>query len=200
MDEPVYASASVRNSAPILDVLRYEFRNTKSVLEIGSGTGYHAVTFAASLSHLQWQTSDRVENHDHINRAIEKSAATNLGHPIALDVSTATLDSGQYDAIYTCNTAHIMSFSSVGKMIELVGKALPRGGIFCAYGPFKRNGVCSTPSNTGFDQSLRSRNSDMGIRDLEALDDLLKVADLRRRRIYSMPANNLLVIWRKRSQ
>lgn len=200
MDVPVYASASVRNSAPILSVLSQEFRDIKSVLEIGSGTGYHAATFAAALPHLHWQTSDLAENHDYIYRAIAESAATNIGRPLDIDVSTATLDSGLYDAVYTCNTAHIMSYSAVCKMTGLVGKVLARGGVFCVYGPFKRDGACSTPSNTAFDQSLRSRNPEMGIRDLEAMDDLLDSAGFQRERIYAMPANNLLVIWQKRSQ
>lgn len=199
MEAPVYAAASVRNSVPILDVLRYEFKDCNNVLEIGSGTGFHAITFAAAMPQLHWQTSDLVENHGFIRSAIQDSSATNVGLPLTLDVLDAEPDYEHYDAVYSCNTAHIMSFDAVRRMIALVGAALVENGVFCLYGPFKREGRCSTESNSAFDRSLRQRNPEMGIRDLEAIDILAGTAGMTRSRVYAMPTNNLMITWHKRS-
>lgn len=199
MSEPVYAAASVRNSVPILGVLRHELKDSSKVLEIGSGTGYHAVTFAAAMPQLYWQTSDLAANHASIRHAIRDTGAANVGSPLVLDVSEAVLEADQYDAVYSCNTAHIMSFDAVRNMIALVGKVLVDKGVFCLYGPFRRDGRCNTDSNSAFDQSLRQTNPEMGIRDLEAIDDLAEKAGLMRLRIFAMPANNLMISWQKRN-
>ncbi|NNC76999.1 MAG: DUF938 domain-containing protein [Woeseiaceae bacterium] len=196
MNEPVYASASVRNSAPILGVLRHEFKNSCNVLEIGSGTGFHAATFAQAMPHLFWQTSDLAENLASLRRAVLDADLPNIGLPLELDVTNVEMKAVQFDTVYSCNTAHIMHSGAVRKMISLVGELLAGGGVFCLYGPFRREGRCSTPSNTAFDQSLRARNAGMGIRDLEAIDDLTTKAGMTRSRIYAMPANNLLITWR----
>jgi len=186
-----------RNGAPILEVLRDELANSTKVLEIGSGTGQHAALFAMEMPHLQWQTSDLDENHEGIRAWIERAELTNLLPPLSLNVLTADVTATSCDAVYSSNTAHIMGIDAVKKMFALVGNALADGGVFCLYGPFRRGGEFNTPSNAAFHHSLRSRDPDMGIRDLETLDEFGLDHSLTRVRLYSMPANNHMAIWNK---
>lgn len=200
MAEPAYASASVRNAEPILGVLRNEIGACEKLLEIGSGTGHHAVTFAGAFGRLSWQCSDLCENLAQIRRTVRASGLPNVIEPIELDVlaaDQAAIADASFDAVYTCNTAHIMSFDAVRNMIALAGRVLRPHGRLLIYGPFRRAGEFNTPSNAAFDASLRARDASMGIRDLEAIDRHAERASMRRLRTYAMPANNLLVIWQK---
>lgn len=190
-----YASASARNAAPILGVLVHELRDKSALFEIGSGTGQHAVTFAAALPGLTWQTSDLEQSHVGIRAWIEESGLDNVLPPVHFDVLTAGAVSGEYDAVFSANTAHIMSYAAVQRMFELAGTMLRSGGVFCLYGPFSRGGQFSTASNEAFDASLRARNSSMGIRDLDDLEGLAGRNGMQLARTYAMPANNLLLIW-----
>lgn len=191
------APAAARNCAPILSVLRSEFRDCRYVLEIGSGDGHHAVSFAEALPHLRWQTSDLDENHAIIRARIDEANLENVLPPLSLDVRTTESLPDRYDAVYTCNTAHIMSASAVERMISLVSAVLAENGVFCCYGPFKRGGRFNAESNEAFDASLRSRDSSMGLRDLDEIESALAAGGVSLERIYAMPANNLLVVWRK---
>ncbi len=192
-----FAPPTGRNCQPILDVLRNEFRHANSVLEIGSGTGQHAVLFAAELGHLVWQTSDLDENHEGIRAWLTDAALPNLRAPLSLDVRTAALGGTVYDAAFSANTAHIMSIAAVEEMFALVADALQNGGVFCLYGPFRQDGEFNTNSNSDFHKSLRSQDSAMGIRHLEDLDQFAATGGMRRERLYAMPANNLIVVWQK---
>jgi cyclopropane fatty-acyl-phospholipid synthase-like methyltransferase len=178
-------------------VLSVELAACESLLEIGSGTGQHAVEFAAHMPKISWQTSDLDESHDGILAHIANAGIANVIAPISLDVQSAQMRAGKYDAVFTCNTAHIMSYAAVKKMLPLVATALHSGGRFFCYGPFRQDGQFSTESNANFDQWLRRRDPDSGIRDLEDMDRLAADAGMHRQRIYAMPANNLLVIWAK---
>ena len=191
------APAAERNKQPILDVLETEFYDFQSVLKIGSGTGQHAVFFASSLPWLTWQTSDLIENHQAILSWIAENPLPNLREPIELDVEAPGGFGGNYDCVFSANTAHIMSLPAVRSMFDLVGGQLPDGGVFCVYGPFNQGGTFSSESNQRFDASLRDRNSRMGIRDLEELDDFAGDWSMQRHRLYAMPANNLLAVWKK---
>ncbi len=197
MTDRPFSEYAERNSGPILDVLRNEFSTSAKVLEIGSGTGQHAVRFASELPHLQWQTSDRAENHEGIRAWVETSALRNLLPPLSLDVLTADIPPQSWDAIFSANTAHIMSIKAVTKMFQIVSTALGDGGVFCLYGPFRQGGEFNTDSNAAFDQSLRARDPEMGIRDIEFLDDLGTDNNLLRLRLYAMPANNHIAVWIK---
>ena len=157
-----FAEAAARNAAPILGVLRHELRGCSTLFEIGSGTGQHAVTFAAALPDLQWQTSDLEQSHAGIRAWIEEAGLDNVLAPIGFDVLSAEAPDTRYDAVYSANTAHIMSYAAVCRMFELVGAMLRGQGVFCLYGPFSRGGVFSTPSNEAFDAALRQRNPDWG--------------------------------------
>ncbi len=199
MPDKPYAGAAERNAPAILEVLRDEFRHCREVLEIGSGTGQHAVRFAGELAHLQWQTSDLDENHDGIRAWVTEAALANVFEPLSLDIASADLAEAAWDAVYSCNTAHIMSFEAVIRLFLEVGKTLRPGGVFCLYGPFRVAGQFNTPSNAEFDSSLRDRDPAMGIRDIEDLDALGYKQGLRRHGLYAMPANNLVVVWKKKT-
>lgn len=196
MHDKPFAEAAARNADPILEVLLHEFRDSTDVLEIGSGTGQHAIHFAASLEHLQWQTSDLRENHPAIRAWIADARLPNVREPISLDVKTAEL-STSYDAVYSANTAHIMSIDEVVRMFALVARVLRPDGVFCLYGPFRRFGEFNTESNARFDASLRARDPSMGIRDLEELDAVGAANGLHRHNLYAVPSNNLVVMWKK---
>lgn len=191
------APATERNRQPILEVLQYELRDRKNVLEIGSGTGQHAVYFAAAMPHLNWQTSDLPGNHPGIKAWIDWAGLDNVAMPVGIDVSACERSFGPYDAVFSANTAHIMSFPTVKKMFDVVGEALVSNGIFCLYGPFKRNGEFSSESNAQFDRSLKIQDERMGIRDLQELSSLADAVGLSPPLLYAMPANNMLVVWRK---
>lgn len=190
------APAAERNRESILGVMRYELSDLSSILEIGSGTGQHAVYFARQLAHLTWQTSDVAENHAVIRAWLRDADLPNTAGPLHLDVLNATPATG-FDGVFSANTAHIMSFAAVEKMFALVSRMLPQDGIFMLYGPFRQNGEFNANSNAEFHRSLRHRNPEMGIRHLEELDALARAGQMRRRRLYAMPANNHIAVWIK---
>ena len=188
----------MRNAPALLEVVRREFRDCREVLEIGSGTGQHAVAFGAAMPHLEWQTSDLAENHDGIRAWVEHAGLPNVLAPVMLDVRTAATAPASVDAVFAANTAHIMDIDAVRAMFALVGDALRTAGVFCLYGPFRTGGRFNTPSNEAFDASLRQRDPVMGIRDLETLDEFGANCGLERRRLYAVPSNNCVAVWRRR--
>ncbi len=200
-DELPFSQSSENNKIPILDVLRTWLAQSRVVLEVGSGTGQHAVHFAPALPKLIWRTSDLQSTHAGINAWIAKCPSSNLRAPIVLDVQRADWqeDVAQLavDAVYSANTAHIMHWDVVCSLFAGVGRLLPAGGIFLLYGPFSDGGRHTSDSNRTFDASLRARDPDMGIRDLYALDALAADAGLRMAGNQGMPANNRLLIWRR---
>ncbi len=192
------APACERNRDPILKVLGKELADCSSVLEIGSGTGEHAVYFAEHLRHLTWQTSDQEENHSGIRAWLNWAELANTRPPLLLDTRDyQALADTNYDAVFSANTSHIMSWPAVLGMFALVGKVLPVGGAFYLYGPFKQEGCFNGDSDRDFDDSLRARDPAMGIRDLEMLDQLAAANGLDRSALYAMPANNWIVVWQK---
>ncbi len=195
-DKP-YAEYAARNAAPILEVLSREFRDCTRVLEIGSGTGQHAVAFAAALGHLFWQTSDLDENHAGVNAWIDAEQLENIGRPLSVDVRQAEVEADGYDAVYSSNTAHIMGIDAVERMFSLVGVALRDQGVFCLYGPFRCDGRFNTESNAEFDTDLRGRDPVMGIRDLEKLDEFAVANGMQRQQLYAVPSNNYVAVWGK---
>ncbi|MDH3614114.1 MAG: class I SAM-dependent methyltransferase [Gammaproteobacteria bacterium] len=199
MNHKPIAPATERNKQSILGVIREEFRELESILEIGSGTGQHAAHFAAELDHLTWQTSDLEENHAGIRAWLRDAALGNIREPVVLDVLTDRVPDRNYDGVFSANTAHIMSFKAVEKMFSLVSAVLSDGGVFILYGPFRQDGEFNTASNAEFHRSLRQRDPDMGIRHLEDLDRLAEAGGMRRMRLYAMPANNHIVAWVKKN-
>lgn len=195
MDAKPNAPSALRNSEPILEVIRDEFKDCKSILEIGSGTGQHAIYFANKMPWIRWQTSDRKENHDGINAWLAEAGLDNVEAPLELDVEEPLQTDEKFDAVFSANTAHIMSIDVVECMFQKVGSCLNEGGKFCLYGPFNLNGEFTSDSNKNFDASLRSQNPVMGIRDLAALDEFARTNNLHRSSLYAMPANNMIAVW-----
>jgi cyclopropane fatty-acyl-phospholipid synthase-like methyltransferase len=191
------APAVRRNREAILAVLRDELQESVSLLEIGSGTGQHAVFFGRELPHVTWQTSDRTDNHAGISAWIEDAGLDNVTRPLDVDVLQRDSVDGHYDSVFSANTAHIMSYRAVECMFRLVGKTLIEGGVFLLYGPFNVNGEFTSESNERFDESLKLQNSEMGIRDIENLNKLAELNGLDECMRYAMPANNMIVVWRK---
>ena len=193
-----FADSCEENKHPILEVLRTEFSATKNVLEIGSGTGQHAVFFAEQLPHLTWQPSDVIESHTSIVAWMADAQLDNVLPPIELDVARHHWPKNIYDGIFTANTAHIMSWPEVVEMFNGVNQVLAQQGKFCLYGPFNYQGHYTSPSNAHFDQWLKARDPQSGIRDFEALSALADENDLKLVKDYEMPVNNRLLVWQKK--
>ena len=196
IDKP-FSAASERNREPILEVLRHTFANVRSVLEIGSGTGQHAVHFAAALPHLVWQASDRASYLPGIRQWFDEAALPNTPAPLALNVNDAWPDI-QVDAIFTANTLHIMGWGEVQRMFDMLPKVLRNDGLLTIYGPFNRAGRFTSEGNARFDAELKSANPQRGIRDIAAVDRLAAQAGLEPLADLAMPANNRCVTWRRR--
>ncbi len=160
-----WSEACERNRGPILEVLRGAFAGATRVLEIGSGTGQHAVFFAAALPHLEWQPSDRAEHLPGIAAWRDEAALPNLLPPLALDVDDADWPSQYFDALFSANTLHIMGWSSVEHFFRGAGRVLRPGGVLAVYGPFRYGGHHTAPSNAQFDAFLRARDPQLVIHD-----------------------------------
>jgi len=194
-----FAESCDQNRAPILEVLRSELADKTRLLEIGSGTGQHAVYFASEFPQLLWQTSDLAEMHSGIQAWLDEAALANVLPPLRLDVCADDWPQGDYDAVFSANTAHIMAWSQVECFIRGVGQVLQAGGVFCLYGPFNYNGHYTSESNARFDAWLKSRDPVSGVRDFEAVDELARAAGLVLKCDYEMPANNRTLVWSRRS-
>jgi Protein of unknown function (DUF938) len=192
-----YAEACERNRDPILRVLQQHFTAPGAVLEIGAGTGQHAVYFAQHLPHLDWLPTDREGNLAGIGSWVEEAALPNLRQPQPLDVHDGRwpLDAAHY--AFSANTAHIMSWQEVELMFAGIGRVLRPQGTFCLYGPINRDGSFTSESNRLFDAMLRARDPAMGLRDDRALIALAERSALSFVADHAMPANNRLLVWRK---
>jgi SAM-dependent methyltransferase len=191
-----FSQACENNKQPILDILRPLLTDTRRVLEVGSGTGQHAVHFAPALPWLEWQTSDLLEHHPGIEAWLQAEPSGNLRAPLHFDLRHSNWP-GDYDAVFSANTAHIMAWPLVQRLIQEAGRHLPRKGLFILYGPFNYKGRYTSPSNEQFDALLRNRNPEQGIRDFEAINEVACEAQLRLEQDNAMPANNRLLVWRK---
>ncbi len=192
-----FSESCEQNKLPILDVLQQEISACKNLLEIGSGTGQHAVFFGKHFPGLRWQTSDRREAHACIQCWLDEAGLDNVLPPLALDVSSDAWPAPGYDAVFSANTAHIMSWPEVELFIAGVARLLDSDGVFCLYGPFNYNSEYTSDSNARFDDWLKARDPASGIRDFEALDRLAQQAGMQLKNDYAMPANNRTLVWRK---
>lgn len=195
MDKP-FAPACLRNRDPILAVLQAHFADRKRVLEVGSGTGQHAVHFAAALPQLSWQTSDREENLSGIQSWLDEAALPNTPAPLILDVEQRSWPTGPFDAVFSANTLHIMSLSQVETLFRHLPGQLADDARLVVYGPFNYSGRFSSPSNAAFDASLKSTDPLRGIRDFEHIDALAAAIGLSLVEDRAMPANNRCIVWR----
>ena len=195
MDKP-YAPACERNREPILAVLRECFADRRDVLEVGSGTGQHAVHFAAAMPWLSWQCSDRAEHLPGIRQWLDEAGLPNTPAPIELDVSGAWARR-RFDAVFSANTLHIMGWPEVQQFFEGVDAVLATDGVLAVYGPFNYGGEYTSDSNREFDAWLKARDTRSGIRDFEAVDALARESGLTLMDDVAMPANNRTLVWRR---
>ena len=191
-----FSDACEENRDPILAVLRQELAGCHSVLEIGSGTGQHAVYFGRRLPHLTWQPSDVAINHASINAWRNEAGLDNVSQPLCLDVLHDRWPDTEYDGVFSANTTHIMAWPAVVAMFRGIGRILEPGGIFCLYGPFNNNGRYTSQSNERFDQWLRERDPSSGLRNFEDLNDLAEENRLTFKQDHEMPVNNRLLVWK----
>ena len=193
-----HAESTRRNRTPILEVLKKEIEGSKKLLEIGSGTGQHAVYFSRKLPQILWQTSDRSINHESINYWIKRYNLKNLPLPLDIEIGVNEKNINDiFDCVFSSNTSHIMSLENVKRLFALVGKVLNKNGKFFLYGPFKINLKFTTRSNEDFHQKLKAENKLMGLRDIEELDKYAIENNMQNHAFYEMPANNYLSIWKK---
>lgn len=194
--EKPFSEPSERNKGPILERLREIFDKPARILEIGSGTGQHAVHFGAALPHLRWQTSDLPASHPGIRAWLDEAGLPNVLAPITLDVAGPWPDLA-YDGVYTANTLHIVAWGLGEKLIAGAGRLLNAGGRLVIYGPFNYCGAFTSESNARFDDWLRTRDPASGIRDFEDVAQCAESSGLRLEADYAMPANNRLLVFIK---
>lgn len=216
-----YSEACARNRDPILAVLRRHFVGRGHVLEVGSGTGQHAVHFAAAMPWLQWQCADQPEWLPGLRARRDAAALPNLPPPRALridadagwqwldaaavpdapppassaDADTEPAPPPRVDALFSANTLHIMAWPQVQAFFAGLDAVLGDDAVLVVYGPFNDAGRFSSDSNRDFDASLRARDPAMGLRDVEAVDALAARAGLARIDMVALPANNRCVAW-----
>ena len=196
VDKP-FSESCVQNREPILTVLQGLLPDRGDLLEIGSGTGQHAVYFAPEFPCLTWHTSDRIDYHAGINAWLREASQPNIRLPMVLDVSKSAWPRQIFDVVFSANTVHIMSKCDVQNLFAGVGRVLAKDGCFLLYGPFNVDGDYTAPSNARFDAWLKARDPEMGVRDIEWLQDLGGQAGLCFRHAIDMPADNKLLHWVK---
>lgn len=197
-----YAPACDRNRDPILAVLQRHFADRRQVLEIGSGTGQHAVYFAAAMPWLRWQCSDREDALPGIQAWLDEAELPNTPAPAPLDVATgpwprAITPDGRFDAMFSANTLHIMGWPEVERFFAGLEQVLCSDAVAAVYGPFNYGGQYTSDSNREFDGWLKVRDPSSGIRDAEAVDALARRVGLRLVEDVAMPANNRCLVWRR---
>ncbi|HWJ06722.1 MAG TPA: DUF938 domain-containing protein [Steroidobacteraceae bacterium] len=195
-----FSDACERNKGPILEVLRKWLGDTTGVvLEIGAGTGQHAVHFARHLPQLAWQPTDQAEHLAALTARVGVEGPCNLLPPLELDVTRQAwpCDSDSIDAVFSANTLHILSWPQVQAFFRGVGGVLRPDGLLIVYGPFRYGGQYTSLSNHSFDDVLRQRDPASGIRDFEAVDTLAVAQGLSLCDDVGMPANNQTLVWRK---
>ena len=197
MTQKPFSESCVQNRDPILAVLREVFADRRQVLEVGSGTGQHAVYFAPELPHLIWQTADVPQHHAGIRAWLDDAALPNVRPPLALDANDTAWHGVRTDAVFSANTLHIMSWPEVERFFEGIGAVLEVGGVLAIYGPFNYHGEFTSDSNARFDAWLKVRDPASGVRDFEAVDSLARAQGLILQQDIAMPANNRTLVWRR---
>lgn len=192
-------SAAERNKQPIFDALAPWLADAGRVLEVGAGDGTHAFEAIHRLPHVIWQTSEAPAHHRRLVAALVEADMTRLPAPLALDVR-GPWPAARFDVVFGANVAHIMDWDAVGALFAGAGACLNAAGLLCLYGPFVESEVALAESNARFDAALRARDPAMGLRRLDDLDALAVRHGLDPVDIRPMPANNRLVIWRRRSR
>lgn len=199
MSKP-FSSAAERNREPILAVLKRHFAHATRVLEIGSGTGQHAVYFAPAFPNALWQSSDVAECLPGIRTWVDEAALPNIPPPLLLDINAPWPELPQelrYDAAFTANTLHIVSWEEVQRLFAKLDTMLAASTRLAVYGPFNYGGRFTSDSNRAFDGWLKQRSTASGIRNFEDVDRLANSIGLELVEDCAMPANNHLLVWQR---
>jgi len=192
-----YSESCERNQRPILKILQETLANQQHVLEIASGTGQHAVYFGRALPHLSWQTSELTQNHEGILAWLNEIKLPNVLPPITINVNDAKWPVEIVDTVFNANTVHIITWPEVERLFAGIARVLNPSGILCLYGPFKYKGKFTSESNARFDELLKSRNRNSGIRDFEAINRLAETHGLLLVKDVAMPNYNQTLIWQR---
>jgi hypothetical protein len=197
-DNALTAPAVARNRDPILAVLREVLAAPGTVLEIASGSGEHAVHFASALSHLVWQPTDPDDEARRIIAAhVARAQLPNLLPPLELNAAAAAWPVERADAIVSINMIHIAPWRAAEGLMAGAGRLLAPCAPLYLYGPYRQHGRHTAPSNAAFDESLKARDPEWGVRDLDEVAELADRHGLALQRTVAMPANNLSVIFRR---
>jgi SAM-dependent methyltransferase len=191
-----HSDACERNKEPILQVLRPAFSACKHVLEIGSGTGQHAVHFAIEMPWLVWQPTEMAESLQGLRKRIFREGPSNLRAPVDLDVTRLPWDVRRVDGVFTANTLHIMHWPQVEALFAGLPAVVKPETVLAIYGPFRYAGNYTSASNESFDTMLHARDPESGIRDFEEVDALARRAGFALAADHPMPANNQILVWK----
>lgn len=193
-----FSEACERNREHILKVMKEVITSDdRKLLEIGSGTGQHAVYLAPHFPHMIWVTSDVKANHAGINMWLNESGAPNIVGPGEFEVGKDSFPNGTFDLVFTANTFHIMHWKECKTLMKMLGRNLQEGAQVLIYGPFNYNGSFTSPSNSQFDKSLKVQDPMMGIRNFEDVVNNMKKNGLSLSKDYEMPSNNRLLVFMK---
>jgi SAM-dependent methyltransferase len=194
-----HSDACERNKGPILEILREAFAGCSNILEIGSGTGQHAVHFAREMPWLAWQPTDRADALPGLRKRIAHEGLANLRAPRELEVTRQPWDVQPADGVFTANTLHIMAWPEVEALFTGLPAVVKPGSVLAIYGPFCYAGQYTSDSNASFDELLHARDPVSGIRDFEAVDELARKAGFTLQADHRMPANNQTLVFRSAS-
>ena len=192
-----YSKAAENNKAPIAERLAKHLEPGSTVLEIGSGSGQHAIHMASEFPTITWLPSERAEVLAILRANLEQYGANNIHPPLALDLTDFTWGGDAVDVVYAANIMHIVSEDLGKRLIHLAADALPPGGLLMLYGPYKYNRAFTTESNAAFDQWLKDHDSASGIRDYETVTMIAQDAGFISLVDYAMPANNQMLIFER---
>ena len=192
-----YSQAAANNRGPILEQLQRLLVGRESVVEVGAGTGQHALHFARALPGIHWQPTEHPDVLETLGLRCSGAGLPNLAEPLALDILTRPWPVQTPDAFYTANTLHIVAWETVEVFFAACGEHAKTGTLLFTYGPFNYGGRFTSESNERFDGWLRERDSASGIRDFERVDACAQAAGFGLLEDISMPANNRLLCWQQ---
>lgn len=196
-DQKPFSPACEKNQTYILEALKPLLEFKKNLLEVGSGTGQHAVFMAPKLSHLTWTLSDLQERHSDIKEWLHSHPSANLKGPVDYAAGATDFPIGEYDVVFTANTLHIMSWETVLKFFSDLGDNLNPGALFVVYGAFKYDGEFTSESNKEFDLWLKDADPKRGVRDFELISSELRKQKFEFLKDQNMPSNNQLLLFKK---
>jgi uncharacterized protein DUF938 len=197
-DGRLVSPSAERNKEPVAALLRQVLPEEGLVLEVSSGTGQHVVHFAAQMPRLTWQPSEYdEESFISIGHWLASESPPNVRPPLRLDVHDQPWPVSAAAAVMCMNMIHIAPWSAAEALIRGAGAILSAGGVLFLYGPYRRGGEHTSPSNETFDGQLRARNAAWGVRDVEAVAALAAAQGFGAPEIFEMPANNLSLVFRK---